>query len=266
MRLSQLARQLEISPSELIIFFEKNTIDRYTSHNNKIKEEDVDLAFRYYKSKVVQNEKEAAPIDGNKIISAQDVEDSNFQPAELDDEVKPEKINEESEDQKDNNDHVELIRMPKIKLKGVKVVGKIDLPDTSIKTTDKQDPEQKPTSEITELSKPAKKKHFERRYGKSKYKGKPRPTKVKRELSYEEKLKRDKKKKIIEQQKLKKLRKEKKKQHYIRNVQSNVQSSKKRRKAITIVEVDIKPKVAEPVHKNPLKRIWAWLNGKYDEY
>ena len=60
MRLSQLARQLEISPSELIIFFKKNNIDRYTSHNNKIKEEDVDYALRYYKPIVVQNEKDAA--------------------------------------------------------------------------------------------------------------------------------------------------------------------------------------------------------------
>lgn len=266
MRLSQLARQLEISPSELIIFFKKNNIDRYTSHNNKIKEEDVDYALRYYKPLVVQNEKEAVPIDDNTVISVQGVEDSNAHQTELDNEVKPENINQESENQKDKNDLVELIRMPKIKLQGVKVVGKIELPDTSVKTADKQDPEQIPTSEITELQKPAKKKHFEKGYGKTKYKGKPRRAKVKRELSYEEKLKREEKKKIIEQQKLKKLRKEKKKQHYIRNVQSTVQSSKKRRKAKTIVEIDIKPKLAEPVHKNPLKRIWAWLNGKYDEY
>ena len=266
MRLSQLARQLEVSPSELIIFFKKNNIDRYASPNNKVSENDADFAFENYKLKTDQDEKEAGNIDDNKTISEKDVKDSTTELIESDDNIPPKNIIHKSKDHKKNIDNAELIRMPKIKLQGVKVVGKIDLPEPSIKTADKQDTDQMILAERAEAQKTAKKRSFDKGYSKTRNKGKPHHAKKKRELTYEEKIKREEKKRSEEQQKLKKLRKEQKKQHYIRNVQPNVQSSKKRKKAKTIVEVEEKPKVVEPVHKNPLKRIWAWLNGKYDEY
>ena len=48
MRLSQLARKLEISPTELISFFKKNKIGKYNSHNNKVEETDLKLALNHF--------------------------------------------------------------------------------------------------------------------------------------------------------------------------------------------------------------------------
>ena len=56
MRLSQLARKLEISPSELILFFEKNKIGSYKSQNNKIDENDLKLAFNHYKPALIETD------------------------------------------------------------------------------------------------------------------------------------------------------------------------------------------------------------------
>ena len=49
MRLSQFARKLEISPSDLILFFERNKIGKYSSPNNKIEEEDLAVALNHFK-------------------------------------------------------------------------------------------------------------------------------------------------------------------------------------------------------------------------
>jgi hypothetical protein len=84
-------------------------------------------------------------------------------------------------------------------------------------------------------------------------------------LSYEEKLKREERKKILAQQRAKKLKKEQKKMHYIKNVQSNVAPTRIKKKRRKTDQSDLKPVKVRPVYKNPIRKFWAWLNGEYDQ-
>jgi hypothetical protein len=267
MRLSQLARKLEISPSELLEFFKKNNIDHYTSPNNRIREEDEVFALQNYKIKVVQAKENAVNKRKQDILSAADaLEDDGSKPADLDNEMIPDIKENQKDDQGNDVNEVEYIRMPKVKLEGVKVVGKIDLPESSKKATEEKETDQISTVKEEEVLKPKIKKHPDKGYKRSNYKSKTAQKRKNHELSYKEKLRREEKKRNIEQEKLKKLRKQKKKLHYIRNVQSNVQTVMKKKKSKAIAEVELKPVAVKPVYKNPLRRIWAWLNGEFDEH
>jgi len=264
MRLSQLARELEISPSELIIFFKKNDINHYTSYNNKVSLKDHDLAYEHYKTKVVEKKEENNGIVKMKPDQEKLSDKDIIEPGEKDLKIKPITQEKNEDNFKDNHDDVEVIRMPKIKLEGVKVVGKIELPEPSTKTHKKQESDQTSSTEKARTQKPTRKKQYDNSYGRRNLRKKPRRTN-KKELSYEEKLKREEKKRIIEQQKIKKLKKEQKKQHYIKNVQSNVPFSKPKKKSKISPESEELPRKHKPEYKNPFRKIWAWLNGEYDD-
>ena len=237
MRLSQLARKLEISPSELILFFKKNRISTYNSPNNKIEENDLKLALNHF-----------GPVG---------VEADNS------DTKKPVKEASEPETADDKVD-VEVISMPKIKLEGVKVIGKIELPEHVKKVKDdgkSDDGDQNKESEnishdVQKRENQKTKKRTLRQKNKHKHK--------RRELSYEEKLKREERKKIQEQQRAKKLKKEQKKLHYVKNLQSNISPPRKKKKSRKTDEIEPGPIRVRPEYKNPIRKFWAWLNGEYD--
>ena len=168
----------------------------------------------------------------------------------------------ESDSSKGAEEEIEVIRMPKIKLEGVKVVGKIDLPDPVKKdnTEDRSIKQQKDKEDIPAMGIDGKYKKTRKRSPGKKFKHRN----SRKELSYEEKLKREERKKVREQQKAKKLKKEQKKKHYLKNVQSNIESTsrkKKNRKSENLELEAIKPR---PEYKNPIRKFWGWLNGEYD--
>lgn len=150
---------------------------------------------------------------------------------------------------------VETIKTEKPKLDGLKVLGKIAIP------------EPKEKNKIEEKTESLKKKGEER----TTKKRHPRKSQ-KQTLSLEEQRKRKErlawKKKQQEQKRLK----EKRRAHYEKQLakKKEVQKAKKlhKKKETTIAQVPspkekITPHV--PVKKNPLKRFWKWLNGAYDE-
>ncbi len=266
MRLSQLARKLEISPSDLIKFFENSKIVKYNSHNNKVEEKDLLLALNHFRPE--ENEVETSEQTSRELVSSQDNQaekKEELNPAPLLNSTIPEDESVDSEFSKDPEEEIEVIRMPKIKLEGVKVVGKIDLPEPVKKLKDEinikpgnqnKESENMPVTEIRNENSEVRKRPSKQ---KTKHKN------SRRELSYEEKLKREESRKIQEQQRDKKLKKELKKKHYIKNVQSNVNpTARRKKKNRSTDDRDLEPISARPHYKNPIKKFWAWLNGKYD--
>ena len=135
MRLSQLARKLEISPSELILFFEKTKTGNYDSHNNKVEEGDLKLALDHFSPVNTETdiEEETQPVMESKLDIP--VKEDNNPPPGSDSKTLAENTS-ESKSITDKMEEIEVIRMPKIKLEGVKVVGKIDLPEPVKKVKD----------------------------------------------------------------------------------------------------------------------------------
>jgi len=265
MRLSQLARKLEISPSDLIFFFEKNKIGKYNSHNNKIQEKDLFLALNHFRPEEmeIENNEPASP-DLVPFEGIQDKKKEEDNPLLESISILPEDKSTDSEFSEDPKEEIEIISMPKIKLEGVKVVGKIDLPEPVKKVKDENNRESADQNEESEKVPPTGIRNEYRRIQKHTSKQKYKHKNSKRVLSYEEKLKREERKKIQEQQRAKKLKKEQKKQHYIKNVQSNVTPTIRKKKNRKTDERELEPIKARPQYRNPIKKFWAWLNGKYD--
>lgn len=266
MRLSQLARKLEISPSDLILFFEKNKIGKYNSPNNKIEEEDLPLVLNHFKpEELVEEIGEEASVD---LVSPEINQDKNNDENKallesnstitLDESIKP-------ESSEDPEDEIEVIRMPKIKLEGVKVVGKIDLPDPVKKLKDENNGKSIDQKKDMEGISSNKIKNEYKKTDKHSPGQKSKRQNFRRVLSYEEKLKREERRKIQEQQRAKKLKKDQKKKHYLKNVQSNITPTAKKKKNKKFDDLEIEPIKNRPEYKNPIKKFWAWLNGEYDQ-
>lgn len=157
-------------------------------------------------------------------------------------------------------DNIEVIRVKKVKLEGIKVVGKIDLPEPKVKEpTETEDPE----SEVEDKKedRPPRK---SRQYHGKKRKGRNYGKRDRRE-SYEQRIAREKREAEREKLKLEKEAKARKKLHYVENVQAHVQikPSKKAKKKEKLAQ---KQQAVIEKPKNPVKRFWGWLNGKYDNY
>jgi len=265
MRLSQLARKLEISPSELLNFFKDAKVSKYSSHNNKIIDEHIELAIQHYKVEIARTElnieientenEEQGNLKTDTILKSKDIDNSEEQIAPVADG----NVSEQKEE-------IEVIRMPKIKLEGVKIVGKIELPESKKKSTRDEFPKSSETEESNEIIKPERKNRLDKRSRKGKLQSKSMPRGQNRELSYEEKLKRQEQKRIREQQNAKRIKKEQKKQNYLKNVQANNVQPLKKKKHEKIEEKKVENIKAKPQYKNPIRKLWAWLNGEYDKY
>lgn len=150
---------------------------------------------------------------------------------------------------------VETIKAEKPKLDGLKVLGKIDIPEPKEKIVKEEETEaqKKKVKESTSRNK--------------------RPRKSQKQtLSLEEQRKRKErlawKKKQLEQKRLK----EKRRKHYERQLQKKKEVQKatplKKEKATTqVAEPEPKAKTTptKAVKQNPIKSFWKWLNGAYDD-
>lgn len=225
-----------------------------------------DLAYEHFRkipgwetgNEISDNENAAAIINNDEEKSEDGVKLRN-------DETQKIQIDETGEVIKKNDD-IEVIRIPKIKLEGIKVVGKIDLPEQAPKKN-------KEIKKITENNTDTKEKrdpgNIRKMSGRNRSHTnlkKSESGKKYRELSYEEKLKREEYRKNNERSRQKKLKKEQKKQYYLKHVQSKyVQSENSKNKIKNGVGPMAESRRNIPAYRNPFKRFWAWLNGAYDK-
>ena len=161
----------------------------------------------------------------------------------------------------------ELIKTETPQLEGLKVLGKIELPEPK-KPEPKEDTEE---GENAKDSKDSKGRDRNKRgRGRKDRKGKQRLNPVEYERRKEERA--AKKKKENAAKKLK----EKKKEHYLSNVTQKKPSASKIEEEEEMAPLPIigqsrpKPKApkkpAGPKPKKGLKKFWAWLNGEYDQF
>src|SRR5262245_23071610 len=103
MRLGQLARQLSVSPDELVTFLGTREVAVDSNHNTRLESTQVDLILHHFA---------AGNEELRQQVQEQLPEPSDAVDADLPVESPP-----------------ETIRAPKVELQGLRVVGKIDLPE-----------------------------------------------------------------------------------------------------------------------------------------
>jgi len=197
MRLGQLARKLELRPTEIIEFLATKNIVIEDDANAKIEDNYVALVFRQFAPDMeTENspEVEAAPAATlEEPIGEVNVVDENPAAISPASESVPERI--------------EVIKAPKVELSGLKVLGKIDLPDTK-KKQEEAPPENSETEQPGE---------FNREKKSSGYKKTQRPPKNPIALQREREAIEAQKKREEELQ----LKKEKRTQNYLKKVKSH---------------------------------------------
>ena len=170
------------------------------------------------------------------------------------------------EEKNSEGEDVEIIRAPKIKLEGVKIIGKIELPESPKPRKEEESIEKKIAKKVL-YSAENKRQFSNQKQGNNKYYGKNAKSSVKtdlkKELSYEDKLKLEEERRKKELIKQKEIQKERKKMHYVQHVQSKIQPPKK---GTNKRDNDVKLKPERPVYKSPFRKFLAWLNNEYDKY
>ena len=123
MRLGQLARKLDLRPAEIIEFLATKNIVIEDDVNAKVEDNYVTLVFRQFAPDV--ETENSPPID---IAAAGTSHEPIGDVNEMDE--KPVASSPASES---IPERIEVIKAPKVELSGLKVLGKIDLPDTKKK-------------------------------------------------------------------------------------------------------------------------------------
>lgn len=139
MRLGQLARKLALRPADIVEFLAENNIVIADNANTRLKNEETNLVMKRF----VPGWTETADVEE---VAEPEEETTSAQPvAELvtSEEDTAAQVQEVDSDQDTPKENAEIIRAPKIELSGLKVVGKIDLPEpkkkeetSSVETTD----------------------------------------------------------------------------------------------------------------------------------
>lgn len=288
MRLRQLARKLQVQPKYLIGILSKNGHEIENDPNYKLTEEQESLILSIVPMPKPSIESNAVARPKAEIEVVEAVED----PLEVTEEIEtpteevitPNTVKEapktveqkeptetpkvyslEKEAQEKHKD-AELIKAPKLKLEGLKVLGKIDLPEPKVK--EKAKPEE--TKEAAEKPKQRNTKqnrntptHDRKRQNQ---RSRPNSVELERRKAEEE----AKRKKLAEEKRIKAL----KEKHYKEKVQAKLKATapkKKKSKTATAQATEQPKKIAKtPIKKQApkkgLRRLWAWLNGELDKY
>lgn len=275
MRLAQAARKLSITTEDIIDFLEIRGIIVERDSNTKLEEEAVKLLYKHFE---IEDDQEIEEVVPEPVEAESDSENQAIENTEIDtfdaDEVQEETVPERNEAEEDpeeeqqalekksdtkksfktvtelledeeNSDAEFIIKAPKVELKGLNVVGKIDLPEPKPK------PDPKPKAELKER--------------KDKALPKTRPVRKarrnqQRELSPAEIRRREEQKEARKQERFEKEKKRKREQFYKEKVlkpQQLEQKSKPRKKKKVEIEEERRHK---PKPKTLLGKFWRWLN------
>lgn len=296
MRLTTLARKIQITPTKLIEYLKKNDIAINNGVNTILDSKTVAMVLDKFSPTADKDSISAEPLVGEEksevastpegpentepeveIISSQITKSPEIKGEATESMVVVESTVKISSEKKSTTpktgtiddleqgllEDIELIKAKKVKLEGIKVIGKIDIPEKvkKVHTSDeevKTKPDQNELKSDSAVNKDKQKKKFNKQKS-------LKADKNRRPLSYEEKLKLEEREKLRLQKQKARKEKERKKKYYLKNIQPKAvgQPVKKKNKVID-ENILTKPKVV--VHKNPLRRFWDWLNGVYDKY
>ena len=85
-------------------------------------------------------------------------------------------------------------------------------------------------------------------------------------LSYDEKLKEEEREKLKKRRRRENAEKRRKIKYYEEHIQPKVNQKSKKKKPKKQEPEKQSPSKEIVMHKNPIRRFWAWLNGEYDKH
>lgn len=264
MRLGQFARKLNVKPQEIAEFLKNEFELEISVHpNSKIEDEYIEAIKLFFskeeKEKIVSTEERKPTLEENINEEADPKKHNDNQEVietteEIDIDVREEEVSDEHELTEEDLNIVDgIIKAPEVEVSGVKVVGKIEIPEKKTEEADESEESNDSDSSLNEET--SKSRGAER----SK---KPKKRRGKKELSYEEQKKRELEKYEKEKQRKLEQEKQKKKKYYeekvLKKVKQNNASRKKNKKKQKHKEEEEELSVNQP------KTLWGkfirWLN------
>lgn len=279
MRLAQAARKLSITTEDIVDFLEIRGIAIEKDSNTKLEERAIQLLYKHFE---IEEESKPEEIVPQKEVETEKIEEDNQEITEAKNQKIEDLKKETSEEERQVSDEEEakisprenivdekpikksfrtvdevleaegeethedfVIKPAKIELKGLNVVGKIDLPEPKPKS----DPEQKAESKVK-----AKKVFPKTRENKSPGR------RQKRELSPSEIRKREEQKEARKREQIEKEKKKKREQFYKEKIlkPKQIEQKNKPKKGKSVVEDKSTEKKPQP--KTILGKFWKWLN------
>jgi hypothetical protein len=129
MRLAQLARKLSVKPSDIIEFLAAQSIAMENSANAKVNEDNTRLAITHFAPHLLQAQVEELVQEEEAVLAVEletiveEVMEEEVAVPDVEETINP------SFDSEETESLPEIIRAPKIELSGLKVLGKIELPE-----------------------------------------------------------------------------------------------------------------------------------------
>lgn len=243
MRLGQLARKLALRPVEIVGFLAARDIQIENGSNTKLAEAHVDLILEQF-----------APngADLSRLEEEMDVPESATAENATVSEVSNTPGDAAGENKVNDEKTVELIRAPKVELSGLKVVGKIDLPEPKKKVPfNESTPQEEPPKSASESTKRAVSSTLTKSWKSTKsFKSGINPVVLQRERQARE----------AEEQKRERNEREKEQRtlHYLKKM--NAIRPTKAMKIVHDEPVEEMPKVAVIPPKTLWGRFMKWLN------
>lgn len=297
MRLTTLARKIDKTPNQMIAFLNDKGIDTSGGLHSKLQDDTVEMVLNHFLTDqkreeifntvadeiivdeiieiveedvisvktteslpAVEKSEEIDNVDTQPIPEPSEIAEVFFPDAEKT--IELEKIGTLDDLENENSEEIELIKVKKVKLEGIKVVGKIELqekPKEGLEEVLESESKDDDAGVEEKAKKPLKSngEKVDRRKKSSPHKKSLLP-------NYEERLKNEEREKLKLRRRRENRERERKKRYYLKNIQpKTVQKPKSLKKSTSSAQSNSEQVRA---HKNPFQRLWAWLNGKYDRY
>ncbi len=269
MRLGQLSRKINVKPTDIIDYLDKDLKVKMNSHlNSKVEDQYVDFIISHFSV----NKKEEAVKSKDKephITEKEASEKKEKEVSEKKEKVKKTKTPAEIPLEKIEEDKIETIKASAQKLDGLKVIGKIELPpppppemiEIDGVMYDKQEVKKQRKEEKEQRRAQLQKRKIESPNN-PEVKNRIHPPLAKRHLSFEEKKEVDDKAYLKRKRVEEKYQKEKQRKHYekIHLLKPAAKGEKKKTsKKVKIQEPEIIIE-SKPKPKSLLGKFWRWLN------
>lgn len=266
MRLGQLSRKLDVDSEAIVKLIEKNFREVNNHPNIKITEEELEFVTNHFapaKPKVEEpKELETAPIAEVESTPSEEIvrEQTTPEKPAFVESLRPKVITLE-EEFNEKKKELETFKAEKPELEGLKVVGKIDLPEPKPKAPKEPKEEKTPNGTQTINERGVKQRNYKKG---NRQNNNRNPVEAARKRA-ENQTKREK------EAHLKKL-KEQKKKHYEETVKAKIADKPKKKKKKKFVEQQAvqstqqSSKHLAPKSSNPIVRFWKWLKGDYDKF
>lgn len=242
MRLGQLARKLSLRPSQIVDFLAENNITTEEGSNTRISDKHTELVVLHFAPESLEEIMKPVVEETNSIETETVVEEEQV-PEITELEIKIEEPIASVEQSVEQQSEPEVIRVQKIELSGLKVLGKIDLPEPK-KKEPKVEGEASSTEDKTE------------RKGRNQRGKQPRTERDQRTWRNPLEAQRKREARELEEKRIAELEREKerKKSHYESKVKQQTQRPKK------VKTTKVAATVKKPVDTRPVPKTWL---GKF---